>query len=104
MNRQQQIEQFLLKAHRLALARVQPERLEPVRAQLSRWRSQAGTTRSDVYWDEWQALLSGDVDQLERVVCAEDEHATVLRSVSPMSTLITQSERAQLMREARNTP
>jgi hypothetical protein len=105
MNHQQQIDHFLLTAHRLALSRVraQPEQLEPVRSQLSRWRSQAGATRSDVYWDEWQALLNGDVEQLERVVCAENEHAAVLRSVSPMSTLITQSERAQLLREARKT-
>jgi hypothetical protein len=57
-----------------------------------------------VYWNEWQALLSGDIERLEQAVCADDEHAAVLRSVSPMSTLITQSERALLLREARTPP
>ncbi len=103
MNRQQQIDKFLLAAHRLALSRLraEPARIEPVRAQLARWRVQSGSTRSDAYWDEWQVLLSADLEEIERVVCADDQLGAVLRSVSPMSTLITQSERAVLLREAR---
>lgn len=103
MNRQQQIDSFLLAAHRLALARLraEPARIEPVRAQLARWREQSGPTRSDRYWDEWQQLLAADLDGIERVVCATDEHGAAMRSVSPMSTLITQIERARLLREAR---
>jgi len=105
MNRQQQIDKFLLAAHRLAVSRLraEPQRIEPVRAQLARWRAQSGPTRSDLYWDEWQRLLAVDVREMERVVCADDEHGAVLRSVSPLSTLITQAERAQLLREARST-
>jgi hypothetical protein len=105
MNRQLQLEKFLLAAHRLALVRLraQPERIEPVRAQLERWRQQAGATRSDVYWDEWQLLLTADLNELEHAVCADDEHGAVLRSVSPMSTLISQTERLQLLAEARST-
>lgn len=103
MNRQLQIERFLMAAHRLALQRLraQPERIAPVRAQLERWRQQAGTTRSDVYWDEWQRLLQADVQEIERVVCTDDECGAVLRSVSPMSSLISQTERLQLLAEAR---
>ena len=103
MNRQQQIEKFLLAAHRLALRRLRarPERIEPVRAQLARWRVQSGPTAYDAYWDEWQQLLAAGLEEIERVVCADDEHGAVLRSVSPMSTLITQVERLQLLREAR---
>jgi hypothetical protein len=105
MNRQQQIDKFLLAAHRLAVSRLraEPQRIEPVRAQLARWRGQSGPTRSDLYWDEWQRLLALDIREMERVVCADDEHGAVLRSVSPLSTLITQAERAQLLREARST-
>jgi len=105
MNRQQQIDKFLLAAHRLAVSRLraEPQRIEPVRAQLARWRAQSGPTRSDLYWDEWQRLLAVDIREMERVVCADDEHGAVLRSVSPLSTLITQAERAQLLREARST-
>jgi hypothetical protein len=104
MNRQQQIDKFLLAAHRLALSRLraEPSRIEPVRAQLARWRVQSGSTRSDLYWDEWQRLLVADLAEIERVVCADNEHGAVLRSVSPMSTLITQGERAILLREARS--
>lgn len=103
MNRQQQIDKFLLAAHRLALTRLraEPARIERVRAQLARWREHSGPTRSDPYWDEWQQILTTDLERIERVVCADDEHGAALRNVSPMSTLITQRERAVLLREAR---
>jgi len=103
MNRQQQIDQFLLAAHRVAMARLraEPNRLDQVRAQLARWRGSSGPTRSDVYWNEWDQLLDSGLDDLERVVCADDEHGTVLRSVSPVSVLLTQRERADLLRQAR---
>ena len=105
MNRQLQLEKFLLAAHRLAPERLraQPERIEPVRSQLARWRGQAGATRADVYWDEWQRLLTADLNELEQAVCADDEHGAVLRSVSPMSTLISQTERLQRLAEARSS-
>lgn len=104
MNRQQQIDKFLLAAHRLALARLRadPSRLQPVQAQLARWRRQSGPTRSDRYWDEWETLLAGALDDIERVICADDQHGALLRSVSPMSTLVTQAERTVLLREARS--
>ena len=90
MNRQPQIDSFLLAAHRLAIDRLRadPARLEPVRAQLSRWREQSRSTRADT-------------DVSERAVCADDEDGALLRSVSPMSPPITPSERSQLLRDAR---
>jgi len=104
MNRQQQIESFLLAAHRVALARLraEPARIARVRAQLARWRQRSGPGRSDPYWDEWEQLLHAGLDELDRAVCSEQEHAAVLRSVSPMSVLLTQRERAELLREARD--
>ena len=101
MNRQQQIDSFLLAAHRLAIDRLRadPARIEPVRAQLSRWRERS--TRADTYSDEWQRPLAADTDVSERAVCADDEHGALLRSVSPMSSPITPSERSQLLRDAR---
>ena len=103
MNRQQQIEHFLLAAHRVAVARLraEPGKAEEVRHQLSRWRREAGLTRSKACLDEWEALLGSELDQLEQVVCGADEHAAVLRSVSPMSILLTQKERAELLRASR---
>jgi hypothetical protein len=105
MNRQQQIDHFVAQAHQLAVQRLreQPERVGEVQAQLARWRSRSGPTQSDVYWDEWEGLLHASVDILANAVCADTDHATVLRSTSPMSVLITQAERAQLLRQARMT-
>ena len=103
MNRQQQIENFLAHAHRLAVDRLraQPERIREVQAQLARWRGLSGATRSDVYLDEWERLLAQPVEKLAQAVCADTDHATVLRSVSPVSVLITQAERTQLLAQAR---
>jgi hypothetical protein len=103
MNRQLQIDHFLAHAHVLAVQRLResPVRIVEVLAQLARWRKQAGTTRSDVYWDQWEALLRKPLNVLTDAVCAGTDHAAALRNVSPMSVLITQAERAQLLALAR---
>ena len=103
MNRQQQIDYFVTQAHLLAMQRLreQPARAAEVMAQLAHWRTRAGQTRSDPYWNEWESLLGGSTQALADAVCADTDHATALRSVSPMSVLITQAERAQLIDQAR---
>ena len=103
MNRQLQINHFVAQAHQLAVQRLRehPERMAQAKAQLARWRALSGSTRSDIYWDEWDGLLAGSVDELAMAVCAETDHAMLLRSVSPMSVLITQAERAQLIEQSR---
>lgn len=103
MNRQAQIDRFLLEAHRLAVARLRdrPERIEEASAVLRRWRDRAGATRSDAYWGEWEQLLGQGVDAVERATCGTSDHAAVLRSVSPLIPLVSQKERAELLRGAR---
>ncbi len=103
MNRQQQIDEFLLRAHRLAMERLraEPARLADVAGTLARWRTQSGPTRSDRFWDEWQALLEAGVDAAEASVCASGDRATALRNVSPMGGLITQGEPGDLLRAVR---
>lgn len=105
MNRQQQIDEFLLSAHQLALSRLraQPERLQDVASLLARWRQAAGESRSSAYWDEWNRLIAEGIDAIEREACSAGEHAAVLRSVSPLSVLITQRERSELLRQARQS-
>jgi hypothetical protein len=105
MDRQRRIEVFLQAAHRLAMSRLraEPGRIGEVRALLQRWREQSGRTRSDIYWDEWERLLELPIDDFESVICADDHHATVLRSVSPIGVLISQAERRELLREARRS-
>ena len=105
MDRQRRIEIFLQAAHRLAVSRLRadPGRMSEVRALQQRWHRQEGSTRSDLYSDEREKLLSLPLDEFERVVCADDEHATVLRRVSPIGVLISEQERRQLLSEARNS-
>lgn len=103
MNRQQQIEHFLLVAHRMAVARLraEPSRVDAAKDQLARWRRDAGLARSEPTLREWDRLLTSSLEELERVVCSNDEHGPLLRSVSPLSTLLTQKERAELLRQSR---
>ncbi len=103
MNRQLQIDHFVAQAHILALQRLreQPERVVKVCAQRSYWRMQAGLTRSDDEWGEWEGRLAKPAEALAKEVCAETDHAALLRSGSPMSVLITQAERAQWLGQAR---
>jgi hypothetical protein len=102
MDRQRRIELFLLAAHRLAIARLRedPARVEELRSVLRRWRAQRGETRSDAYFDEWEALLDRPIEEVERVVCANDDRAVALRSTSPIAPLITSAERERLLGEA----
>ncbi len=105
MNRQQQLDEFLFQAHELALSRlrVQPERLQEVLAVLSRWREQSGPTRSDAYLDEWKRLASLGVNAMQAAVCVRTDRAAALRNVSPLSILMSQRERSELLRRARQT-
>jgi hypothetical protein len=106
MNRQLQIDHFVAQAHVLAVQRLResPTRISEVLDQLARWREQAGATRSDHYWDQWEILLGKPIDVLASAVCVDTDQATALRSVSPMSVLITQAERANLLTQARQLP
>ena len=103
MNRQQQIEHFVAQAHALAMQRLHasPERTVEVQAQLERKRQQAPGARAQHYWREWEQLLQAGVSELAAQVCADTDHGAALRSVSPMSVLITQAERANFIRQAR---
>jgi hypothetical protein len=103
MNRQQQIDAFLLAAHELAGQRLkqEPVRIAQATQLLATWRSKAGANRSDALWDEWQSLLAKPVEQLIAAMTARGDHADHLRSVSPMGVLITQAERAKLLQSSR---
>jgi hypothetical protein len=103
MNGQKKINDFLVRTHQVAVARLRehPERLGDVAALLARWRMLNGPTRADVYRDEWNRLIEEGVDAIERETCANTDHAAVLRSVSPLSVMITQKERSEMLRQVR---
>jgi hypothetical protein len=105
-NRQIQIDRFALLAHQFACQRLreQPARIAEVRTVLERWRNAQPTTRSSALWTQWRELLSGSALHMEQAITAQTDNATLLRSVSPMSVLITPRERTQLFQQARDAP
>ena len=68
---------------------------------LRRWQRQAGGTRSDALWDEWEQLLGADLAVLEQAALSDSDHGQLLRSVSPLGGLVDQRERAALLQQAR---
>lgn len=104
MDRQKRIHEFSLAAHRLAVERLRerPERLREAVDVLNRWRVLAGgASHCDAYWSEWERLLNEGVDAVEAAVCAADDRAATLRSVSPLGRFISVGERNRLLGEAR---
>ena len=103
MNRQQQLDQFSLALHRRALdaLRHEPALRDHARQTLARWRQQSGATRSDALWDEWELLLADEFVVLENAALVESEHGQLMRSVSPLGGLVSQSERMVLLKQAR---
>lgn len=104
MDRQRQIEEFSLAAHRLVLSRMRtrPASIDDALATLNRWRDHAGgVAHCEPYWREWEKLLRDGFDAVQLAVCARTDHAAVLRSVSPLGRFMTPGERKQLLSEAR---
>ena len=102
MPSQQQIEQFTLAFHRVAVARLrqQPDLTQQALRVLNRWESSGATSAGQSYRDMWRSLLTGDVDALERAVCRDAEHAATLRSMSPLGFVLPEAERLRIRREA----
>ncbi len=98
MPTQQWINQFTLGFHRLALVRLreQPHLVEHALQTLDRWEAQGAQAGSQIYRDEWRQLLRSGVSAIEKQVCNESEHATTLRSVSPLGFVMSEQERIQI--------
>lgn len=103
MNRQQQLDQFSLALHRSAIAKLRREPAMRARSleTLHRWQKQAGLTRSEALWSEWERLLVADLDVIEQAALANSDHGQLLRSVSPLGGLVDQHERMALLQQAR---
>ena len=103
MDRQRRIELFSLEAHRLAVTRLRADRgrIQSLLDTIRRWRRQNGPTNSDPYMDQWERLLRQGVDAVEAAICIDSDAAATLRSCSPMGSLITQAERAELLAQSR---
>jgi hypothetical protein len=103
MNRQRQIEAFSLSLHRLAVSRLrsQPALASNAERTLSRWHDRSGPNRAEPYFDRWRQLLAAGADAIEAATCVDTDHAAVLRSVSPLGSLVSPAERKALLEQAR---
>jgi hypothetical protein len=54
------------------------------------------------YYDEWDALLDGDIERLIAVMTDASSHACALRQENPFVDLVDQRERARIYREVAN--
>ena len=102
MPSQQQIHAFTQAFHQAAIERLaaQPALVERALQTIERWQTQRGCSASDRYMHEWRALLTGDLSQLQRRVCAGDAHAATLRNTSPLGFVLTPAERHALRSES----
>ena len=67
---------------------------------LGRWESGGASLSGQRYRDMWRRLLEGDIDSLASCVCADNEMAATLRSMSPLGFLLSENERLRVRREA----
>ena len=102
MPSQQQLHAFTQAFHRAAIKRLheKPALVERALQTIARWQTQRGSSASDPYMLEWQALLKGELSQLQARVCADDDHAATLRNTSPLGFLLTPAERHALRGES----
>ena len=101
MPSQHQIHAFTLAFHAAAIKRLgeKPALVERALQTLARWQTQCGPSASDAYMLEWQAMLSADLNQLQKRVCADDDRAATLRNTSPLGFVLTSAERHALRGE-----
>ena len=101
MPSQQQIHAFTQAFHQAAIKRLdeKPALVERALQTIARWQTQRGSSASDSYMLEWQALLKADLRQLQVRVCGDDDHAATLRNTSPLGFVLTSAERHALRGE-----
>ena len=101
MPSQQQIHAFTQAFHQAAIKRLdeKPALVERALQTIARWQTQRGSSASDPYMLEWQALLKADLRQLQVRVCGDDDHAATLRNTSPLGFVLTSAERHALRGE-----
>ena len=102
MPTQRQIHAFTAAFHQKAVARLVDEPALAKRAieTLDRWQAQRGPSAADAYLREWKALLAGDLGELHKTVCADDDHAATLRNTSPLGFVLTPAERQTLRNQS----
>ena len=102
MRSHQDIDARTLAMHRVIAEKIRrdPALIERARLTLARWLSTVDPA-SRPYLDQWQHLLSQDLETCLAAVVEESPRATALRQSSPFAGLLTHAERFALLKSTR---
>ncbi len=86
--------------HKLAAAKIRqnPALFQNVVSTLERWRKQVCAS-SRPYLDEWDVLVTRGMDACLEKAIEESEHAAALRQASPFSSVLTNQERFEFLKQ-----
>jgi len=84
-----------LEMHRLIATKLEadPSLVERARSNISRWKNQRGLTPA---YSEWEEILSSGMDRILHVLTSEDQASARLRSSTPFTRILSDTERIQL--------
>lgn len=84
-----------LEMHRLIATKLEadPSLVERARTNISRWKNQRRLTPA---YSEWEEILSSGMDRILHVLTSEDQASARLRSSTPFTCILSDTERIQL--------
>ncbi|WP_434516471.1 hypothetical protein AB6Q56_07630 [Dechloromonas sp. ARDL1] len=84
-----------LEMHRLIAKKLEtnPSLVDRARSNISRWKSTRGVVRS---YTEWEEILSSGKDRILRVLVGEDQDSARLRSSTPFTGILSETERKEI--------
>jgi hypothetical protein len=90
-----------LEMHRLIATKLEadPSLLERARSNISRWKNQRGLTPA---YSEWEEVLSSGMERIFHVLTCEDQASARLRSSTPFTGILSDTERIQLFNRWKN--
>lgn len=91
----QDLQSLVLHQEAVRLMKKDPALIQKALNTLNRWRA-LGSSRSDVLWDEWSAILQR---RSWRRALANTERSRELRQASPLATVLPASTRERILEE-----
>lgn len=90
-----------LEMHRLIVTKLKadPSLVERARANISRWKNQRGVRPA---YSEWEEILSSGMERIFHVLTCEDQASARLRSSTPFTGILSDTERIQLFNRWKN--
>lgn len=90
-----------LEMHRLIATKLEadPSLVDRARSNISRWKNQRGLTPA---YSEWEEVLSSGMERIFHVLTCEDQASARLRSSTPFTDILSDTERIQLFNRWKN--